>query len=76
MFFLFRNSNVTINDLTELEQIILKEISTNSNVTRDGFTSKTGRSSRYIQLALDTLKDKGYIRRKGSNKFGYWEILK
>lgn len=60
----------------ENEQIILKEISYNSKVTRDGLSSKTGRSSRHIQRALDTLKDKGYIKRVGSNKIGYWEALK
>lgn len=83
-FFFFRNSNVTINDsinvtingLTELEQIILKEISNNSKITRDALSSKTGRSSRHIQRALDTLKGKGYIKRIGSNKTGSWEVLK
>lgn len=44
----------------ENEQIVLKEISNNSKVTRDGLPSKTGRSSRHIQRALDALKDKGY----------------
>lgn len=32
----------------ENEQIVLKEISNNSKVTRDSLSSKTGRSSRHI----------------------------
>lgn len=60
----------------ENEQIILKEINNNSKVTRDDLSSKTGRSSRHIQRALDTLKDKWYIKRVGANKNGYWEVVK
>lgn len=60
----------------ENEQIEFKEISNNSKVTRDGLSSKTGRSSRHIQRALDTLKDKGYIKRVGANKNGSWGVLK
>lgn len=68
--------NDTINHLTELEQIILREIMNNPKITREGLSSKTGRTSRHIQRGLDTLKSQGYIRRNGSNKTGYWEVLK
>lgn len=37
--------NFTINGLTELERVILEEISNNSKVARDGLQSKIGRSS-------------------------------
>lgn len=48
----------------------------NPKITREGLSSKTGRTSRHIQRGLDTLKSQGYIRRNGSNKTGYWEVIK
>jgi len=43
-------------------------------VTRDKLASISGRTSRTIQRALDSLKSKGIIERVGSNKTGYWKI--
>jgi len=69
--------NVTINDtikMSELEMLILSEIQKDNHVTRDKLASISGRTSRTIQRALDSLKSKGVIERVGSNKTGNWKI--
>lgn len=79
-------NNVTINgtiNVTEKKQktetptdisvyMLLKEDPT---LTRDVLAIKTGKTVRTIQRALDKLYREGKIRRIGSNKAGYWEIL-
>ena len=52
--------------------ILLKEDPTQ---TREKLAEKTGRTVRTIQRALDKLSADGKIRRIGSNKAGYWEVL-
>ena len=69
--------NVTTNDtikMSELEMLILSEIQKDNHVTRDKLASISGRTSRTIQRALDSLKSKGIIERVGSNKTGNWKI--
>ena len=64
-------NNVTTNDtikMSELEMLILSEIQKDNHVTRDKLASISGRTSRTIQRALDSLKSKGIIERVGSNK--------
>ncbi len=72
----YRNTGDTINDLSELEQFILGEMINNLRITGDGLSSKIDRTPKHIQRGLDVLKNKGYIRRTGSNKSDYWEALK
>ena len=58
--------NVTTNDtikMSELEMLILSEIQKDNHVTRDKLASISGRTSRTIQRALDSLKSKGIIER-------------
>lgn len=43
--------------------------------TREMLASKTGRTVRTIQRALDKLSGEGKIKRIGSNKAGYWEVF-
>ena len=52
--------------------MLLKEDPTQ---TREKLAEKTGRTVRTIQRALDKLSADGKIRRIGSNKAGYWEVL-
>ena len=52
--------------------MLLKEDPTQ---TREKLAEKTGRTVRTIQRALDKLSADGKIRRIGSNKVGYWEVL-
>jgi len=79
LFFLYRNNdnNVTTNDtikMSELERFNLSEIQKDNHVTRDKLASISGRASRTIQRALDSLKSKGIIERVGLNKTGKWKI--
>ena len=43
--------------------------------TREVLANQTGKTVRTIQRALDKLSEENKIRRIGSNKTGYWEIL-
>lgn len=80
----FRNENVATNvtdvtinvtkELSEIELVVLEEIKKNNNPTRELLARMTGRNSRAIQRILNSLRDKGLIRRVGYNKSGHWKI--
>lgn len=70
------NHNESFNDLSETEYLIYSEITKNGKITRDEIESITGISPRQIARVIDKLKNNGYINRVGSNKNGYWKILK
>lgn len=63
-------------DLNNTEKSILKAIEKNSSIAIPELSSLLGLSKNAINNARDGLKDKGYIERIGSNKTGYWRILK
>lgn len=52
--------------------MLLKEDPTQ---TREILAQKTGKTVRTIQRALDKLSKEGRIKRIGSNKTGYWEVM-
>lgn len=52
--------------------MLLKEDPTQ---TREVLAQKIGKTVRTIQRALDKLSKEGKIKRIGSNKAGYWEIM-
>lgn len=52
--------------------MLLKEDPTQ---TREILAQKTGKTVRTIQRALDKLSKEGRIKRIGSNKAGYWEVM-
>lgn len=52
--------------------MLLKEDPTQ---TREALAQKTGKTVRTIQRALDKLSKEGKIKRIGSNKAGYWEVI-
>ena len=54
-----------------LVYMFLKEDPT---MTRDVMAARIGKSVRTVQRALDKLSAEGKIKRKGSNKRGYWEV--
>ena len=78
--------NVTINDtendkdrisgfrVTTVAKVymLLKEDPTQ---TREELAKKTGKTIRTIQRALEKLSSEGKIKRLGSNRTGYWEVL-
>lgn len=69
--------NDTLNDtLNDTESAVLKELKRNVGVTIADLMKEVGKSRPTITRALAELKAKGYIERVGSDKSGYWKILK
>ena len=62
-------------ELTNNRTIILKEIRNNPNVTAIQLSNILCISETAVENNLKYLKDNGYIKRNGSNKTGYWEVL-
>ena len=65
--------NVTLN---KMEKLVYQLLSINPGFTRDELADKTSKTVRTVQRTLNSLRDKGYIERIGSNKTGSWKILK
>jgi ATP-dependent DNA helicase RecG len=62
--------------LSEREKSILKEIKLNHNITQDKLSQIIGISPKNIRIYIKSLKDKGFLKRIGSLKGGYWEVNK
>ena len=62
--------------LNETQTRILTEIRNNPNITkaRIGESLSIGKST--VDRGIATLKNEGYLEYIGSNKKGYWRILK
>ena len=71
-FILYRNNNISKNDL---HQFIISIISDNSKVTINDISKITGKSKRTIQTSISYLKQTNRIKRIGSNKSGYWQVI-
>ncbi len=75
-------SNNTLNSidnnlrLNETQTIILKLIKENKYITQNELIKELNVSRTTITENLKFLKNKGYISRCGSNKNGYWNVLK
>jgi len=71
--------DVTVNvteDVTENRaEIIFKIIRQNPSVTVNEMAQKIGVTGRTILRDLEKLKIAGKIRRTGSDKYGYWELI-
>lgn len=63
-------------ELNDAEIKLLELIKSNPTYKTTDFIRLTEYSEVYINKIIRSLKDKEYIRRVGSNKSGYWEILK
>ena len=70
--------NESINDpiktLTEDENKILEIIKSGRRLTRDEMAQEISKSKATVQRCIKSLLDKGFIKRVGSNKTGYWMI--
>ena len=55
---------------------VLAILKQKTNSSRDEIADKISKSVKTVQRALDSLRDKGYIRRVGSKQDPIWEILK
>ncbi len=62
--------------LTNNRLIIIQEIRNNPNVTTVQLANILCISETAVDNNLKYLKQNGYIKRNGSNKTGYWEIIK
>ena len=65
--------DVTLNGTEMAVLAILKQ---NPNASRIEIAEKISKTVRTVQRALDSLKDKGYIRRVGQKRDSQWIILK
>ncbi len=85
--FKFRNAedlpnipkNIGINDsqnnLTETQNNIIKLIKDDSKISQVEISNKLDINKSTVMRNLNSLKEKGYIKRIGSTKSGKWEIL-
>jgi predicted HTH transcriptional regulator len=64
--------NGTVNDT---QKKILKELEKNPNITYDELVDKIDTSRRTIIRQMNGLKEKGIVKRVGSDKKGHWEIV-
>ncbi|MDD4730207.1 MAG: winged helix-turn-helix domain-containing protein [Dysgonamonadaceae bacterium] len=56
--------------------LILNAISEDPKITQKNIAIKTGLSTRTVSREIRELRDTGVIRRIGSDRLGYWEIVK
>lgn len=69
----------TVNDpvkLSEDAKAILELMRKNPSITREELSQALGRALATIRRKISELKEKGYIERVGSDKKGFWKILK
>ncbi len=76
-----RKTNVTENvtenvTLNKMEILVYQLLSTNPHFTREELAYKTSKTVRTVQRTLNSLREKEYIKRIGSDKTGRWDILK
>ncbi len=62
-------------DLSDIELLILKNIVINPSIEREELALATAKTTRTVQRYLNGLKGKNVIRRVGSSKSGYWEVV-
>ena len=65
-----------INMFREILQNGLDEINKNKYISGAELSELLSKSAPTVQRHLSSLTKKGYIRRTGSRKAGYWEILR
>ncbi|MDA3779207.1 MAG: HTH domain-containing protein [Bacteroidales bacterium] len=67
--------NVTENVTENRNKIILKLIRQNNNITTTELSKILNVARRTIARDIDNLKNNGKVKRVGSDKGGYWEII-
>jgi len=71
--------NETLNEtlkINDIQNIMINEILKNHNITFEELAQKTGKSRATIARNIAILKDMHLLKRIGSDKTGYWEIVK
>ena len=79
-FFEFIRTNVRLNvqikeKLSETEQTVYNLLSLNKGISKAEISERISKSEKTVQRIIAGLLRKGLIRRVGSNKSGYWEII-
>jgi len=62
--------------LNNNELMVLEEMKKNNKITTKELVNTLKISEGYVEKIIRKLKSEGYISREGSNKTGYWKILK
>lgn len=70
------NGNVNCDDFSENELLIYDFFVANPSATRTDLIKALNISSRTIDRAVKSLKEKNAIERVGSDKTGYWKTKK
>ena len=60
--------------LSEREKSILEKIKQNQRITQNKLSQIIGISPKNIRIYIKSLKDKGFLKRIGADKGGYWEV--
>ena len=68
--------NLFHNDLTENEKRMLLELINNPSIPYDTLVVELKISRRTVSRVFVSLVEKGYIQRVGTNKKGYWKVIK
>ena len=73
------NENVIINVtnnviLNQTEKTVLMLVKQNPQITIAELAERISKTDRTVQRALDSLREKGVLKRKGSRKAGYWVV--
>lgn len=64
------------NSLSKIQNSILQLIQTKPTITQDEIAQILGVTLKTIYRNFKVLLDNNHVKRTGSNKKGYWEILK
>ncbi|MBI4980201.1 winged helix-turn-helix transcriptional regulator [Candidatus Woesearchaeota archaeon] len=59
---------------TELEETILRFLINNPSATRKIIAEKLNLSPETVKEYLEKLKEKGFLKREGGRKMGYWVV--
>ena len=73
--FLKNYKKVTYN-LPTIEIKILEILKVNSKITAVDMAKELSINRKIVSLKIKSLKEKGFIERVGSDRKGYWKILK
>ena len=61
-------------ELTSTERTVYRLICQNPRITRTEIALRISKTERTVQRAFDSLREKEYIERAGTNRTGYWII--
>lgn len=71
-----KGENVSKYELNNTEEKIIKEIIEDGSITLKELANKLEIGNKNIEKNVSKLKKDGYIKRIGSNKKGYWKVIR